>query len=201
MPTQRLIDINTSAITYRRECLTALRERRYPDCVGSIKTLNAVLPADNETHKYRIVFDTEQYHAKVDKHFMIVCNHCNKEQQYSDIIFYDLNLTAEDAIIYGVSKRTYWNCPKCKEQNELTQSEVIESSLEKPYYLRYVPDPPSISNGLVSKLEFHKKMVEWVWLCLNSLEEGFARFRDDNWNKIQEEEFDLNIDTSEEEKG
>lgn len=198
MPTQRLIDINTAAITYRRECLTALREKRYPDCIGSIKTLNAELPANDGDHKYRIVFDTHSYNTKVNQHFLIVCKKCEEEHEYASVTFYDMNLPTQDSIVSGITKQTFWHCPKCKTENILTESEIIRSALEKPFYLRVVPEPPTISNGLISKLEFHKKMVEWVWLCLNSLEDGFARFRDDNWNKIQEDEY-LDIDTSVEE--
>ena len=63
MPTQRLIDINTAAITYRRECLTALSKHLYTDCVGAIITLNAMLPADDGEHKYRIIFDDDEYYS------------------------------------------------------------------------------------------------------------------------------------------
>ena len=198
MPTQRLIDINTAAITYRRECLTALGKRQYKSCIGAIKTLNAELPRDDGDHKYRIVFDTDAYNNKVNEHFQIICPKCEVEHEYRDIKFYDLDLPIEERIISDISRKRYWKCPKCKEENELTKSDVIQSAIEKPYYLRVVPDPPSIDNGLVSKLVFHNQMVEWVWLCLNSLEDGFARFRDDNWNKQSEEE-ELYLDTSVEE--
>ena len=62
-----------------------------------------------------------------------------------------------------------------------------------------MPEPPRQEFGLLSQLQFHKDMVEWVWLCLNSLEDGFTRFRDDNWNKKSEYDELFDLDTTAEE--
>jgi hypothetical protein len=42
-------------------------------------------------------------------------------------------------------------------------------------------------------------MVDWIWLCLDNLEESFARFRDDNWSRGEKMFDDQLIDTSVEE--
>ena len=198
MPTQRLIDINTAAITYRRECLTALSKHLYTDCVGAIITLNAMLPADDGEHKYRIIFDDDEYNTKIKEHFIIVCPLCETEHQYDHVSFYELEQSFKERTIFDIQNDRFWKCPKCKKQNRLKESTVIQSSIQKPYYLRVVPNPPIKTNDLIQKLHFHKKMNDWVWVCLNALEDGFARFRDDNWNK-QDEYSDLDIDTSFEE--
>ncbi len=202
MPTQRLIDINTAAITYRTKCLMALDKKMYRNCIGAIISLNAELPADDPDEpnkKYRIVIDTEQHYTAVKENYLIVCPSCVEEHPYHIINFFDIDLPKSVRIITGEFKERIWLCPKCNKENKLLKSKIIQSSLQKPYYLRTVPEPPKATHGLLSKLQFHQDMTDWVWLCLNAIEEGFTRFRDDNWNKKDEYDDLFDIDTSEEE--
>lgn len=199
MPTQRLIDINTAAITYRTKCLMALDKKMYRNCIGSIISLNSLLPEDDNDQKYRIIFDADTYYQKIKESYIIVCTECEKEFQYHTIQILEVDLSEQEKIITGLQKQKIWICPKCKKENILGNSRLIKTALQKPYYHRVVPDPPTAKWGLLSQLDFHKEMVDWVWLCLNSLEEGFTRFRDDNWNKKSEEYDNLEIDTSIEE--
>lgn len=199
MPTQRLIDINTAAITYRRECLQALKIKRYRTCIGSILSLNALLPADDGDHKYRIVIDSSIHYDAVKQNFIIICTDCEKECPYYHIEFFDVNLIKQDQIITGIEKERIWLCSKCNFENKLLTSKIIRSSLQKPYYLRTLPEPPKSKQGLLSKLQFNRDMEDWVWLCLNAIEDGFARFRDDNWNKKDPYDEMYDLDTSIEE--
>ncbi len=198
MPTQRLIDINTAAITYRRECLQALKMKHFRTCIGSIITLNAELPADDGDHKYRIIIDSTVHYDAVKQNFIIICT-CEAEHPYYQVVFFDVNLSKQDQIITGIEKERIWLCPKCKVENQLLTSRIVRSSLQKPYYLRTVPEPPQSKQGLLSKLQFNRDMEDWVWLCLNAIEEGFTRFRDDNWNKQDPYDEMYDVDTSIEE--
>ena len=73
MPTQRLIDINTAAITYRTKCLMALDKKQYKNCIGAIISLNSLLPPDKDDFKYRIVIDSDEYYTKVKDSYVMVC--------------------------------------------------------------------------------------------------------------------------------
>jgi|APSaa5957512535_1039671.scaffolds.fasta_scaffold87982_2 hypothetical protein len=199
MPTSRLIDINTAAITYRTKCLTALDKHLYRNCIGAIISLNAELPEDTEDQKYRIVFDTEQYYQKIKDSFIIVCTGCDAESPHNSTVIHEINLSKQDQILLGNNTREVWVCTKCKRENDLTESKIINDTLQKPYYHRVVPEPPELKTGLLSQTQFHKEMVDWVWLCLNSLEDGFTKFRDDNWNKKDDYDSLFDIDTSAEE--
>ena len=199
MPTSRLIDINTAAITYRRECLVALKNKKYRDCIGAIVSLNSLLPEDDEDHKYRIVIDGDEYYSKVKENYIIVCRKCEKEFSYDDVTFYNISYSLQDQIILGKPQQKIWICKNCKHENDLSESKIIQSSLQRPYYLRVVPEPPRKTSGLLSQFEFHQKMIDWVWLCLNALEDGFTRFRDDNWNKQDGYDELFDIDTTAEE--
>lgn len=199
MPTSRLIDINTAAITYRTKCLTALDKHLYRNCIGSIISLNSLLPEDTDDHKYRIIFDSDEYYNKIKDSYAIVCPSCEKESPHSSVQIYDITLSKQDQIILGYPTKKIWVCSKCRVENDLTDSKILRDTLAKPYYHRVVPDPPERKTGLLSQMHFHKEMVDWIWVCLNSLEDGFTKFRDDNWNKGGEEYEDYNIDTSVEE--
>lgn len=183
MPTQRLIDINTAAITYRTKCLMALDKHMYRNCIGAINSMNALLPADQDGKCYRIIIDTEQYEAKINAAFIMVCTGCEKEHEYDKIKIHELLVSKDEWIVTSTPMVKVWECPKCKKQNNLASTRIIESGIVKPYYYRYVPEAPEYKTGLLSQLEFHNRMVDWVWMCLTNIEEGFSRFRDDNWNR------------------
>lgn len=201
MPQSRLTDVNTACITYRTKCLMALDKSMYMNCVGAIKAMNSLLPEDdlNTEKLYRIVFDDEEYNKVVNSAFKIECLKCQKEQEYDSVQFHTVNLPTSEQIVSGRKTTTVWFCPKCKEFNRLDESNVIENSIRKPFYSRFVPFPPVNNHGLLSQLQYHTKMVEWVWICLDNLEEGFTRFRDDNWKRGDQLFDDPSINTTMEE--
>lgn len=196
MATARLIDINTAAIVYRTKCLIALDKHMYRNCVGAINSMNALLPADADDKVYRIIIDSDQYESKINASYIMVCTHCEKEIEYDMIKVMDFLVSSNEWIVTGDKMDKVWFCPKCKEQNKLSITRIIESTLEKPYYYRYVPEPPEYKTGLLSQIEFHNRMSEWVWNCITNIEEGFTRFRDDNWKRGDSIYEDMSIDTS-----
>ena len=201
MPQSRLTDVNTACITYRTKCLMALDKKMYKNCVGAVKAMNSLLPADNpNTQKfYRIIFDDDEYNKIINSAYKIECEKCKKEQEYDSVQFYTINLPVAESIMTGKKTTSVWICTDCKEMNRLEESLVIENSIQRPFYSRFTPYPPVNDHGLLSQLEYHAKMVEWVWICLDNLEEGFTRFRDDNWHRSGEMMEDTTIDTTIEE--
>ena len=200
MVTSRLIDINTAAITYRNKCLIALEKKLYKTCTGCIKTLNSLLPEDEDDVQYRIVFDDNEYKKVINSSDKIECPKCKEEYDYNSVQFQQINLPWAEQIISQEKETTIWFCTKCDKPNRLSESVIIEDVIRKPFYSRFVPNPPINTQGLLSQINFHAEMVEWVWICLENLEDGFTRFRDDNWNKDKNMQFDeAGIDTTIEE--
>ena len=200
MVTSRLIDINTAAITYRNKCLIALEKKLYKTCIGCIKTLNSLLPEDQDDIQYRIVFDDEEYKKVINSSDKIECPKCKEEYDYNSVQFQQISMPWSEQIISQEKETTIWFCTKCNKHNRLSESEIIEDVIRKPFYSRFVPNPPINTQGLLSQINFHSDMVEWVWSCLENLEDGFTRFRDDNWNKDKNMQFDeKDIDTTIEE--
>lgn len=201
MPQSRLTDVNTACITYRTKCLMALDKKMYRNCVGAIKAMNSLLPQDdpNTEKYYRIIFDDEEYNKILNSAFKIECPECKKEIEYDVVRFDTINLPISEQIMRMKKTVKVWLCPLCHKMNRLEESEVIEDFIQRPFYSRFVPYPPINDHGLLSQLEFHTKMVDWVWICLDNLEEGFTRFRDDNWQRGGIMMDDPTIDTSIEE--
>ena len=200
MVTSRLIDINTAAITYRNKCLIALEKKLYKTCIGCITTLNSLLPEDAGEIVYRIVFNDDEYRKVINSADKIECPICKTEYDYTSVQFQPMSLPWAEQIISEEKETTIWICIKCNKPNRLSQSEIIEDVIRRPFYSRFVPNPPINKQGLLSQLNFHAEMVEWVWICLENLEDGFTRFRDDNWNKDKNALLDdSNIDTTIEE--
>ena len=208
MPTSRLIDINTAAITYRTKCLMALDKKLYRNCIGAIFSLNAELPEDDGDKKYRIVIDNDLHYDTVKQSYVIQCNHCTTtkdktknptEFPYHETEFFDVMLPKFEQILTGKNSERIWLCKKCGKENRLLESKIIQNTLQKPYYHRVVPEPPKVKYGLLSHMQFHQDMINWVWLCLNAIEEGFTRYRDDNWNRSDDQYDMYEIDTTIEE--
>lgn len=201
MPQSRLTDVNTACITYRTKCLMALDKKMYKNCVGAVKAMNSLLPEDDSNAEkfYRIIFDDDEYNKIVNSAFKIECSKCKKEIEYDLIEFHEVNVSASEQILTQIKTTQVWLCPKCDKVNRLDESTVIENSIRKPFYSRFVPYPPVNDHGLLSQLEYHAKMVDWVWICLDNLEEGFTRFRDDNWKRGDQLFDDPSINTTLEE--
>ena len=73
----------------------------------------------------------------------------------------------------------------------LNTTAISQTMLQNPTYLGIVPDPPERKNGLMDRMKFNIEIERWGWLLLNEEENKMAKFRDDNWNKGDEEMGDI----------
>ena len=194
MPQSRLPDINTAFITHRRDVISSLKARNYGACFGSIQALQGLLPEG-----YRIVISTIEYNKLTKHEKFYTCNFCGEESERSKIRIDDVLLTVIDSVLLGRKTQKMWTCPKCKEDNGLEDTEISETTLKEPYFLKVVPNPPERKDGLHDRSTYHNKMEQWVRTTLAELEAQMAQFRDDNWTK-EEEISELEIDTSIEEQ-
>lgn len=193
-----LVDINTAAITYRRECLQALDRKKYATCFGCIKAMNGLLPKDTEDKSYRIRISDDDYKAKVTGTTMARCNKCDKEIEREKLQVLDISLPLVTAQVVGYGIEKVWICPMCNDDNLLKDTVIIKNIIPEPFYSQIVPEPPRKKNGLLDQIEYHRKVTEWVWLCLDNLEESFQRYRKDykpqSWELEMLEEIDNSLD-------
>lgn len=191
----RLPDINTAFITYRREMLQSLNAKNYPNCVGSLKAMNSLLPKE-----YRVQISTPDYQEKIKQDVKAKCTGCNEEHDYNKIHIFDLALTWVESVLSRQKTTRAWYCPECNCINRLSQTMITKSILKEPYHLTLVPSPPIRKTGIRDRNRFHEEFTDWVWKMTNEVEERLAQFRDDNWHKSNEMmDLDDEIDTSKDE--
>lgn len=181
MPQSRLPDINTAFITYRRQVLSGLNSLNYDLTFGALYALNGLLP-----EKYRVTISTLEYEQKTRKDVFAICNGCKAQIDYKTIQVYTLLLKPIEQFIEQVEDEKAWDCNKCGYTNRLQQTEMIQTTLKEPYFLKVVPKPPMRKDGVMDRTKYHQKVKEWALTFLTELEERMAQFRDDNWQKGSE---------------
>src|SRR3990170_1282843 len=79
-----------------------------------------------------------------------------------------------------------WNiCTKCKHENILLKSDMVQDKPKDPSYFKVVPEPPSQKDGIMDRRKYSTKFTLWFWTCLGEIESQMATFRDDNWTKSE----------------
>lgn len=160
---------------------------------GALVGINALLPPD-----YQVIVSTADYEQLAKTEIIYICTKCDFENPKETIRVYDLIPNAIDQLLRGSDIVKVWNCSKCKDINRLSATPISKTILQNPTFLGVVPDPPERKNGLMDRMKFNIEIERWAWLYLGELEFKLAKFRDDNWNKGDEQILD--IDTSLEEK-
>ena len=178
MPQARLPDINTAFILYRREAITNFKTRNYSMCIGSLYSLNALLP-DN----YRVVISDQLYEEKTKTKTLVECLNCKESQELSKVKKFKLIIPTTERFFSATSYDEIWSCGKCKQNNRMADTEPIKEILQEPFFIHCVPQPPAHKDGLLSRNSYHKFFSVWYFNMCTELEESMARFRDDNWQK------------------
>lgn len=186
----RLPDINSAYIKYRSETVWALKNKMYNLMHGSLVGINALLPLD-----YQVIISTSEYEQLAKTETTYLCTYCDVPNDKSDIEVFDLQPNSIQTLVHGKMINKVWRCTKCKRVNMLNKTFISQTILQNPTFLGIVPEPPTRKNGLMDKLKFNIEIERWAWLCLSELEFKMAKFRDDNWNK-GDDELIGDIDTS-----
>ena len=189
MPQARLPDINTAYIRYRNEAIWALKHKNYNVMHGSLNGINALLPVD-----YQVIISSIDYDQLAKAEITYQCNSCKEHIDKSKVYVFDLIPNSIEALVHGRTPNKVWKCTNCKNTNMLSNTSISQTILQNPTFLGIVPDPPQRKDGLMDRMKFNIEIERWAWLVLNELEFKMAKFRDDNWNKGDEEMGD--IDTS-----
>ena len=198
MPQARLPDVNTAYIKYRNEIIQAIKEKNWPLLHGTLHSLNALLPPE-----YRVLISSAEYDKLAVPEVSYKCNFCAKETDKSEIEVFDCVRTSVERLLVGFigasdDNNKTWICAKCNKTNKLQKTIISQTVLSNPIFLGVVPNPPERMDRLMDRLKFEKALEIWGLEFLSELEQKMALFRDDHWNR-GEEEGDLAIDTSTEE--
>jgi len=180
------MDVNTSAIKRRNEVSAGLDSHNYDKVFGALYCLNALLPEQHEEdgrQKYRITISDTLY-EKFTKHVIIItCKQCQTETNFETIKVFELTPPMFIGFIAGSKTDKVWICPKCKKDNKLIDSDMLESIPKEPYFVRVMPKPPARQDGMQGRSSYDRKVTQWTWTFMQEWEASMAQFRDDNWQK------------------
>lgn len=185
-----LIDMNSGWYKHKTELNEGLRTRNYSEVEGALDALNALLPDE-----YRVLIDTELYNERIKGNMVALCGHCtteyddpaNKEKTIKGQTRIDVEkmerqellLPSMDRMIYGKETDTFWTCPECNKDNRLSETKFKRSVLQKPFYLKVVPEPPKHKPGIDDRTNFHYKFERWARAFLTELNAQARQFRHD----------------------
>lgn len=182
-----LIDMNSGWYKHKTEFNEGLRTHDYLEVEGALDSLNALLPDE-----YRVIVDTEEYRRLTRGNVIAFCGFC--ESDYEDkktmksgptrvdidrVKKQDLLLSKFDQMVYGREYDTFWECPKCHNDNRLADTRFRKSALQKPFYLKVVPEPPVHRPGLDDRTNFHYRFTQWARGFLTELNAQARQFRND----------------------
>lgn len=189
MPQARLIDINTAAIKYRNIAHASFNGRKYPNCYFAVYTLNGLLP-----EKYRVKVSTQEYEKLTHLDIKVKCPRCEDEHDYHQIKQFDILLPLDGQIILQRPRQKVWVCSHCRQLNKISGDYMIQPKLAEPHFLKVIPAVPIRRQGLADRTRYHNVFSTWFGLAMKEIEAQIANFRDDNWNKGDNEMFEIDTD-------
>ena len=178
MPQARLPDINTQYIKFTNEAVNGWKSENYEACLGSLYSLNALLP-----DKYRIIISDEKFKEVTAEKIWNVCTACSKEIEHDKVMTYKVMLPFRRSVFTKTMYQEVWQCPKCHHENDLLKSDLIIDKPKDPSFFKVVPRPPMLQDGILDGRKYYSKFTIWFWTCLGEIQSQMAQFRDDNWTK------------------
>jgi len=177
----RLPDVNTAFNTHRKRAIIAIEQRRWTECLGAEYAINAALPEE-----YRVIISDQEYKKLTKQDLTVICEACKEQFDYDAIKILNVITTSFERLVNKNRTIRVWYCPKCKHEYKLATTEIEQSILKQPYYLGVVPKPPQRSDGIADHVTYDREFERWAWTMLDELEQKMAQYRDDNWDRGQD---------------
>ena len=193
MPQAKLPDLNAAFVKYRSYGLQSVEVQNFSGAIGALYNINALLPDE-----YRIEINTTKYLLLISEQTLVVCNKCKKEHNYKDILKKRVLLPSFESSLKGKDYETFWICKDCGESNVYDKTKMIHSTLNKPYYLKVVTEPPEKQDGVASMMNYKKRMKKWFYNFLGELEYQLGLYRKEYTSQTEDSE-EKDVDTGEEE--
>ena len=194
MPASRLPDINTAWIVYRREAISSWKSGNYDAATGALYTFNALLPIEHQ-----VKISDQLYEEKTKQDITATCNKCEEVVDFRTIKIFKVLMPMTLSIILGSDYEEIWICTKCNNENSLKNTKLVQNILQEPFHLRVVKKPPQRSGGLMDRRKYPVAFSLWFWSLINELEGEAALYRDENWNRGENQFDEEGIDTTGEE--
>ena len=135
--------------------------------------INSLLPED-----YKVKEDSEEYYRIIKSQDVLVCDNCEKESEYSEVIFYYKAVELKLQLLYSIEKIEVWECPVCKETIPKEGSKRILREKQKPFYTGCMPQVPKVAH-FGNRLQYRHQFEKWFDIALNELESKIGLYRTD----------------------
>lgn len=169
----KLPDINSAIVRHRTGCLAAMAQLNYSLASTEIGAINALLPED-----YKVKEDSEEYDKIIKSQDVLICDSCQKENEYNGIVFYFKAVPISIQLLYSVQTVEVWECSYCKAINPKDGSNRIIREKQNPFYTGYMPKVPKVSH-FGNKLQYKFQFEKWFDIALNELEHKIGLYRTD----------------------
>ena len=179
MPQAALPDLNTQWIINTREVWTAIKQKNYNSLFGALFAINAMMPKE-----YQVEISDLKYYSKIKQDVILICKSCSlvcphcvgkggdciAETNLHDTKVRDLDTSLFVRLMLNTKNEKIWHCTKCDTNNILSKTQMIQTVMKEPFYLRMVPSPPGRKDGILDRRTYHKKVERWALQFLNELE-------------------------------
>lgn len=189
-----LPDMNSKYLMYARQILSAIPVQKWSTCFGSLNSINALLPEE-----YQVTFSTVQYNEKVRENIFSICTGCKAEIDFKTVKIFELLTPLLLGFVSGKKSEKVWVCTECKNVNKLSKTQIAQEHKLEPHFNKVVPEPPERKEGLAGRRSYDRKVEQWVWACLNELDNQMGKFRAAYLNRDADGLGDTEIDTTIEE--
>lgn len=167
----KLPDVNAALVKHRDKLSHHLEHRNWRLVEMHFNSANALFPEE-----YGIQVNTESYNDKIQSHKEILCEHCNRWQEYSEIKPYEITLNPYDRLVLQVQKARVWDCLHCKKVLLLSNSKKKLSKPMEPFYTQVIPEPPR-KHGLYDRVGYNARMYNWADIAYKELEHQVSKYR------------------------
>lgn len=181
----RLPDVNTAFNTHRKRAIIAIEMENWTEALGALSSINAALPEE-----YRVIISNQKFQELTKNDLIITCKNCKEQIDFKKIKILKVLTSPIEKLITRQIYQKIWMCPKCNKDNLLKGTPMEQTILAQPYYLGVISKPPTRTDDLNSHVSYDKFMERWCWTMLAELEQKMAQYRDDNWQRGDE---DLNM--------
>lgn len=155
---------------------------------------NALLPSDQDEDgilKYRVRISDIEFEKLTSITTEAQCNKCEVCTEYNKIRIFDLTIPLLVQVITNQTTNKVWICPSCKNDNLISETNILERHLQEPYFLGVIPKPPQRKEGLQDRGKYDRKVENWASNFIVELEQKSTQFREDyKTNKAEIGEFD-----------
>ena len=178
----KLPDINAAWVKERTYFFTCRDMHNWSGMILALYAMNALLPDE-----YRIMVNTAKFEELTEAEVKYLCNFCKKEIPEPSIEIKKVLAPLLVSYLSESESKIFWSCPECKKENLISQTKLIKETLEKPYYLKVISEPPERKRGIQDRRSYQMDLLKWSGIFFQELEHQLGLYRAEYINEMDED--------------